>query len=358
MASATPATAECWPAARRSSALPMATTPVANASPSERAHAHRVAGPERPLDALDARPGAGSRRARAAPCARRRRRAPGRPAACRSAATASRPRPAARAAVKRVPTVRPATARAIVPGCAPRGDHAGRRRRRRPSTAATTFERMPPEPRPLGEAASRSSAVEQRAVVHLAHELGARRARVPRVQAVGVGQQHEQAGAQQHGDLGRERVVVAERDLVRRGRVVLVDDRHDVPGQQGLERGARVAGSWCGGARRRRSAAPARRGGPPRRARAARRRPGRPCPTAEAACRLGTSLGRTSRSSAPSRARSPRSRRRTPGVPVSCRRDELGGEAREARATEAPAAVHERRRSQLDDDGAAHAAPA
>ena len=34
MASGTPATAECWPAARRSSALPMATTPVANASPS------------------------------------------------------------------------------------------------------------------------------------------------------------------------------------------------------------------------------------------------------------------------------------------------------------------------------------
>ena len=82
------------PAARRSSALPMATTPVANTSPSS-VHT-RTASPARnaSLHALDARPAAGSRRARAAPCARRRPRTRARRAACRSAATASRPRPA------------------------------------------------------------------------------------------------------------------------------------------------------------------------------------------------------------------------------------------------------------------------
>ena len=77
-------------------------------------------------------------------------------------------------------------------------------------------------------------------VPHLAHELGAGGAGVPRVQAVLVRQQHEQARAQQHGDLGGERVVVAERDLVRGGRVVLVHDRHDAPAEQGLEGGTRV----------------------------------------------------------------------------------------------------------------------
>ena len=70
MASGTPAAAECWPAARRSSALPMATTPVANGSPSS-VHT-RTASParKRPLDALhadrqQARAARAQRRARA-----------------------------------------------------------------------------------------------------------------------------------------------------------------------------------------------------------------------------------------------------------------------------------------------------
>jgi hypothetical protein len=41
-------------------------------------------------------------------------------------------------------------------------------------------------------------------------------------------------------DVARERVVVPERDLVRRGRVVLVDDRHGAEREQLLERVARV----------------------------------------------------------------------------------------------------------------------
>jgi len=51
-----------------------------------------------------------------------------------------------------------------------------------------------------------------------------------------VGQQHEQAGVGEYGDLGGEGVVVAERDLVGGRRVVLVHDRDHVPGEQRLER--------------------------------------------------------------------------------------------------------------------------
>ena len=47
------------------------------------------------------------------------------------------------------------------------------------------------------------------------------------VDAVHLGEEHEQPRAEQHGDLGGERVVVAEGDLVRRGRVVLVHDGDD-----------------------------------------------------------------------------------------------------------------------------------
>ena len=39
--------------------------------------------------------------------------------------------------------------------------------------AATTFERMPPEPSPLARGGVEVELGEQRAVVHLAHELGA-----------------------------------------------------------------------------------------------------------------------------------------------------------------------------------------
>ena len=65
------------------------------------------------------------------------------------------------------------------------------------------------------------------------------------VDALDLGQQHEQPGADEDRDLRRERVVVAERDLVGRRRVVLVHDRHDAARR---ERGERVAGVQVGGA--------------------------------------------------------------------------------------------------------------
>ena len=49
------------------------------------------------------------------------------------------------------------------------------------------------------------------------------------------GEQHEQAGADEERDLRGERVVVAEADLVGRGRVVLVHDRHDAELEQRLQ---------------------------------------------------------------------------------------------------------------------------
>ena len=80
-----------------------------------------------------------------------------------------------------------------------------------------------------------------REVGHLAHERGVgHAARVVGVQAVDVGEQHEQVGGHEHGDLRREEVVVAEGDLVGRRRVVLVDDRNDAPVEQRAQRLARV----------------------------------------------------------------------------------------------------------------------
>ena len=61
-----------------------------------------------------------------------------------------------------------------------------------------------------------------------------------REQAVGVGQQDQQAGVEQHRHLGGEEVVVAEGDLVGRGGVVLVDHRHHAPLEQAPQRLARV----------------------------------------------------------------------------------------------------------------------
>ena len=113
--------------------------------------------------------------------------------------------------------------------------------------------------------------------LHLRNERRARvEARVGREHPVGVGQQHQQLGAEQDRDLGGEEVVVAERDLVGGGRVILVDHRDDAPVEQLAQRLARVQVVACGRSCRRTSAAPARSA---RRARAAaRRRPGRACP--------------------------------------------------------------------------------
>ena len=55
-----------------------------------------------------------------------------------------------------------------------------------------------------------------------------------------VGEQDQPPRLDHDRHLGREEVVVAEGDLVGRGRVVLVDHRDDVPGDQPLQRLARV----------------------------------------------------------------------------------------------------------------------
>ena len=74
-----------------------------------------------------------------------------------------------------------------------------------------------------------------------AHELGgAVPARVPGVQPVLVGEQHQGVRAQHDRHLRREHVVVAEADLVGGRGVVLVDHRHDAPRQQPAQRVARV----------------------------------------------------------------------------------------------------------------------
>src|SRR5207248_427006 len=64
--------------------------------------------------------------------------------------------------------------------------------------------------------------------------------RVGRVEAVHVGQQHQQVGLDEGGDQGAQVVVVADLDLLDGHRVVLVDDRQDAEAQQGQQRVARV----------------------------------------------------------------------------------------------------------------------
>ncbi len=55
------------------------------------------------------------------------------------------------------------------------------------------------------------------------------------VETVGVGQQHQQVRLDQQRHLRRQGVVVTETELVGRGGVVLVDDRHYFPVEQTLE---------------------------------------------------------------------------------------------------------------------------
>ena len=66
--------------------------------------------------------------------------------------------------------------------------------------------------------------------------LGGRRL----VEAVDVGQEHQQVGARHRGDTGGQPVVVAVADLVGGDRVVLVDHRHRAPFQELVDGGARV----------------------------------------------------------------------------------------------------------------------
>src|SRR4051794_39189380 len=70
-------------------------------------------------------------------------------------------------------------------------------------------------------------------VVDLGDQLRARIApRIGGVEPVRVGQEQQALGVEQDRQLGGEEVVVAERDLIGGGRVVLVDHRHDAPIQQ------------------------------------------------------------------------------------------------------------------------------
>ena len=83
--------------------------------------------------------------------------------------------------------------------------------------------------------------VEHGEIPHLTDVLRLRiGSRVRRVQAVGVGQQDQQIGLDQEGHLRGQVVVVADAEFVGRGRVVLVDDGHDPPLQQPVERVASV----------------------------------------------------------------------------------------------------------------------
>ena len=84
------------------------------------------------------------------------------------------------------------------------------------------------------------------------------RARVGRVEAVGVGQQDEQVGADEDRDLRGEEVVVAEGDLVGRRRVVLVDRPARRASRAASQRLARVEVVRRARSCRRTSAAPAR----------------------------------------------------------------------------------------------------
>ena len=74
----------------------------------------------------------------------------------------------------------------------------------------------------------------------LGDQLRAGRSGRPRVDAFHLGQENEQPRPHEHGDLGRERVVVAERDLVGRRRVVLVHDGHRAEAEELGEGLARV----------------------------------------------------------------------------------------------------------------------
>ena len=71
--------------------------------------------------------------------------------------------------------------------------------------------------------------------------LGTRLVRRPGVDRVDVAQQHQQIGADQLAHERRQPVVVTEADLLRRHRVVLVDDRQNPQTQQPLHRTLRVA---------------------------------------------------------------------------------------------------------------------
>ncbi len=105
--------------------------------------------------------------------------------------------------------------------------------------ALLTLLPMPPDPR--GPDRADLHALEFLEVVDRGDEPGVAVLRgIGRVEPVGVGEQDQQVGLDQQRHLRGKSVVVAEAELVGRGGVVLVDDRHHLPVQQAPQGVARV----------------------------------------------------------------------------------------------------------------------
>ena len=140
-----------------------------------------------------------------------------------------------RRASNRVPTGSPAAAAASTPERAALAitvgtpDHEAIR-------AASSLLAMPPLPRPLPP---RPAAIDSSGSSTATSRISSASACDPRVggvQAVEVGQQHEQGGAHVVRHERGETVVVAVADVVGGDRVVLVDDRHGAEREQAGER--------------------------------------------------------------------------------------------------------------------------
>ena len=159
--------------------------------------------------------------------------------ACRGAATACTPRAGPRRPGSACPDRGPRRPRRWRPRRKAGGDHGlDAARARDPGRAQ------------LGGDAARAPARPGRR--RFRHGLGLRgvqdlgdQARVGRrwiavIHAVDVGQQHQKPRLQHKRDVRGQGIVVAEGDLVGRGRVVLVHDRHDAPRHQPAQGAARV----------------------------------------------------------------------------------------------------------------------
>ena len=183
----------------------------------------------------------------------------------------------------------------------------------------------------------------------MVNERGARRARCAREDAVDLGEKDEQACADQNRDLGRERIVVPERDLVGCGGVVLVQDRHDTENEQSEQRFAGVdIRNTIGHVAAVSSTCAARTPSRPRAC--AHEFWSRAWPSADAACSFGTERGRRSRPryERPS-AIAPR-RRRQPDSPLAT----IAAMSARPRTQDAPPHrprdAHDETGSELDDD--------
>ena len=98
---------------------------------------------------------------------------------------------------------------------------------------------MPPVPERAAGPAGGGQHVVGELVDPLEEHRGLVLARIVVVEPLDVGEQHDEVRVHHHADERGQRVVVAEADLLDRGGVVLVDDRHDPHLEQALERAAR-----------------------------------------------------------------------------------------------------------------------